>query len=104
MNFVDGEPSGKNPGVSLDMKERWITRSRINLVAIALFIYLIYGGIVLLIYQVLPQAANNQLVVGALIGLLRVGHTGLAGLGTTLVNEGDSNEPPNPNTSGPAQG
>lgn len=65
------------------------TRVRINILVIALFIALVCAGILIVIALAILKGGNNQFVIGALIGLLGSGITGLAGLGTTLLTEGN---------------
>ena len=60
-----------------------------NLMIIAFLIAALNGGIVYLAYAAITGsvAGSNQFIIGALIGLLPTGITGLVGLGTTLLNE-----------------
>ena len=60
---------------------------RINILVIAFLIALVCVGILILICIAMPKASENQFVIGALIGLLSSGLTGLAGLGTTLISD-----------------
>ena len=53
-----------------------------------LHIWSLHGGLVGLIVYALWKESQSQFVIGALVGLLGSGLTGLAGLGTTLMNEG----------------
>ena len=66
---------------------RWIDRLRLNLIIIAILIAALNGGIIFLAYQAITQEDGNLFVIGALIGLLPTGITGLVGLGTTLLND-----------------
>ena len=55
---------------------------------IAFLIAAVCGGILVTIVMTVKSGGeNNQFIVGALIGLLGSGITGLAGLGTTLLTE-----------------
>ena len=68
-----------------------VTPLRLNILIVAAFIAAICGGIIYLICIALRQSDDgNQFIMGALVGLLGAGLTGLAGLGTTLVNDGRS--------------
>ena len=60
-----------------------------NLIIVAVLIAILNAGIMGLTYVAITQDENNdnQFIVGALIGLLPTGITGLVGLGTTLLNE-----------------
>ena len=73
-----------------------MSKFRINIVLIALFVFVIGLGIMILLYSALhPEAGKettNQFVLGALIGLLGSAITGLVGLGTTLLSEGEPNQ------------
>ena len=62
---------------------------RMNLIIVAVLIAILNAGIMGLTYVAITQDENNdnQFIVGALIGLLPTGITGLVGLGTTLLNE-----------------
>ena len=61
---------------------------RINILVIAFLIAAVCGGILVTIVMTVKSGGeNNQFIVGALIGLLGSGITGLAGLGTTLLTE-----------------
>lgn len=61
---------------------------RINILVIALLIAAVcFGILVTIVLTVRAGGENNQFIVGALIGLLGSGITGLAGLGTTLLTE-----------------
>ena len=62
---------------------------RVNLIIIAVLIAALNGGIIYLAYTAItgPSAGSNQVIIGALIGLLPTGITGLVGLGMTLLNE-----------------
>ena len=62
---------------------------RLNLLIIAALIAALNVGIIVLTYIAITaeNAKDNQFIIGALIGLLPTGITGLVGLGTTLLNE-----------------
>ena len=62
---------------------------RFNLLFIAALIASLNGGIIFLTFVAITggDADKNQFVIGALIGLLPTGITGLVGLGTTLLND-----------------
>ena len=61
---------------------------RVNILVIAILIAAVCGGIlVTIVVTVKSGGENNQFIIGALIGLLGSGITGLAGLGTTLLSE-----------------
>ena len=64
-----------------------MTPLRINILAIAFLIALVCLGIIILLGRELGNPNANDFVLGALIGLLGTGLTGLAGLGTTLIND-----------------
>ena len=73
------------------MKCAKMSTVRINILVIAAFIALICVGILILIGALLlggnEKVEKAEFIVGALVGLLSSGITGLAGLGTTLINE-----------------
>ena len=83
---------------------------RPNLLIIAGLIAFLSSGIVVLIAITVTsspesvagkEAADNNFIVGALIGLLGSGLTGLSALGTTLANENDKADTGRPvNSSG----
>ena len=56
----------------------------------------ISGGIIFIILKALTMeasdASTSAFIIGALIGLLGSGITGLASLGTTLLNDTKSNQ------------
>ena len=60
---------------------------RWNLLIVAFLIALLNGGIIALTFVAMTQQNGNLFIIGALIGLLPTGITGLVGLGTTLLNE-----------------
>ena len=63
---------------------------RMNLIIVAVLIAILNAGIIGLTYVAISQAKDgndNQFIIGALIGPLPTGITGLVGLGTTLLNE-----------------
>ena len=65
----------------------WVTPIRANLLIIALLIAILNGGIIYLACVAITSEGVSDFVAGALIGLLPVGITALAGLGTTLLND-----------------
>ena len=70
-----------------DAKARRGYPLRWNLLIIASLIALLNGGIIFLTFAAISKGGSNQFIIGALIGLLPTGITGLVGLGTTLLNE-----------------
>ena len=72
-------------------RRRWLTPVRLNLLIIALLIAALNGGVMFLCYKAITGEDVSEFVVGALIGLLPTGITGLVGLGTTLLNENREN-------------
>ena len=72
-------------------RRRWLTPVRLNLLIIALMIVALNVGIMFLCYEAITGEDVSEFVVGALIGLLPTGITGLVGLGTTLLNENREN-------------
>ena len=68
------------------------TPVRLNILIIAFFIALICLGIIILLWRELSNPNANEFVLGAMIGLLGTGLTGLAGLGTTLISDGTSDK------------
>ena len=72
---------------SQSAKRSRFTPIRLNLIVIAALIALLNAGIMYLAYVAITQEDVSEFIVGALIGLLPVGITGLVGLGTTLLNE-----------------
>ena len=96
------DASGENEGAAESVSRPGVSRPsggfpiRWNLIIIAFFIALLNGGIMYLTYVAINatsngEAGNNQFIIGALIGLLPTGITGLVGLGTTLLNERGNN-------------
>ena len=78
--------------LSLAIRGRWLpnitfSQVRVNILVIATWIFMVCIGICFLIGKAIGATGDQQFVVGALIGLLGSGITGLAGLGTTLVTE-----------------
>ena len=69
------------------VKRGWTTRIRVNLLIIAFLIAVLNGGIMYLAYVAITSREVSDFVAGALVGLLPVGITALAGLGTTLLND-----------------
>ena len=63
----------------------WMTPLRLNLLIIALLIAALNGGIIYLCYVAITGDEVSHFVIGALIGLLPTGITGLVGIGTTLT-------------------
>ena len=72
-------------------KRLWLTPVRLNLLIIALMITALNLGIMFLCYKAITGKDVSEFVIGALIGLLPTGITGLVGLGTTLLNENREN-------------
>ena len=72
-----------------------MTPFRLNLIIIAGFIAGISGGIIFLISKAMmsinDDSSTGAFIIGALIGLLGSGITGLTSLGTTLLNDSKSN-------------
>ena len=68
-------------------RQRWMTPLRLNLLCIAGLIAVLNVGIMCLCYMAITGEEVSEFVIGALIGLLPTGITGLVGLGTTLLNE-----------------
>ena len=68
-------------------KEKLFGQIRPNILFIASFIFFVCVGICVLIYAAMGMDSDTDFVIGALIGLLSSGITGLAGLGTTLMSE-----------------
>ena len=73
-----------------------MTPFRLNLIIIAAFIAGISGGIIFLISKAMTSLGDDSstgaFMIGALIGLLGSGITGLASLGTTLLTDSKSNK------------
>ncbi|MYC31361.1 MAG: hypothetical protein F4X65_14950 [Chloroflexi bacterium] len=78
--------AGRRSEGQSDYPLRW------NLIIIALLIAALNFGIIFLTHAAITGKNENQFIIGALIGLLPTGITALAGLGTTLMNEGRSNQ------------
>ena len=68
-------------------KRRQLTPIRVNLLIIASLIAVLNGGIIYLAYIAITSQEVSDFVAGALVGLLPVGITALAALGTTLLND-----------------
>ena len=68
-------------------KRSRLTPVRVNLLVIALLIGILNGGIIYLVYLAITSKEISDFVAGALVGLLPVGITALASLGTTLMND-----------------
>lgn len=68
-------------------KRRRTTPIRVNLLIIACLIAVLNGGIIYLAFVAITSKEVSDFVAGALVGLLPVGITALAGLGTTLLND-----------------
>ena len=66
---------------------RKMTPIRVNLLAIAGLIALICFGLICVLIRALDSPDNNSFIIGAIIGLIGGGITGLASLGTTLLND-----------------
>lgn len=73
-----------------------MTPFRLNLIIIAALITGVCAGIMILIGKSIASLSGDTstgaFVIGALIGLLGSGITGLTSLGTTLLNDSKSNE------------
>ena len=78
-----GEPSENQ----LPARRRRLTPIRVNLLIIASLIAVLNGGIIYLAYIAITSQEVSDFVAGALVGLLPVGITALAALGTTLLND-----------------
>ena len=72
-------------------RRQWLTPVRLNLLIIALLIAVLNAGILFLCYIAITGEEVSEFVVGALLGLLPTGITGLVSLGTTLLNENREN-------------
>ena len=68
-------------------RRRRMTPIRVNLLIIAFLIAVLNGGIIYLASVAITSEGVSDFVAGALVGLLPVGITALAGLGTTLLND-----------------
>ena len=63
-------------------------RVRLNILVIALFVFLTIGGIVgILIYALSQGGTDNDFVIGALIGLLGTGIISLTSLGNNILEK-----------------
>ena len=90
----------KIPCLTINCPKLKFAEIRPNILIIAGLIFLVCMGIVALIGIAILNATTGKagdssttaFVIGALIGLLGAGLTGLAGLGTTLVTEKPSND------------
>lgn len=60
---------------------------RPTLAIIAAMIALLNGAVIYLCYLAIHQNDQSEFIIGALIGLIPTGITGLVGLGTILLNE-----------------
>ena len=63
------------------------TPLRVNLLVIAGLIAALNGGLIYLVYVSITSEGISEFIAGALVGLLPVGITALASLGTTLLND-----------------
>ena len=63
------------------------TPVRVNLLVISVLIAILNGGVIYLVYLAITSKEISDFVAGALVGLLPVGITALASLGTTLMND-----------------
>ena len=68
-------------------RRSWATPVRVNLLVIVILIAVLNGGIIYLVWWAITSDEVSDFVAGALVGLLPVGITALAGLGTTLMND-----------------
>ena len=68
-------------------KRRRMTPVRVNLLFIAVLIAALNAGLMYLAYIAITSKEVSEFVAGALVGLLPVGITALAGLGTTLLTD-----------------
>ena len=68
-------------------RRSWATPVRVNLLVIVILIAVLNGGIIYLVWWAITSDDVSDFVAGALVGLLPVGITALAGLGTTLMND-----------------
>ena len=80
----EAEGTSQNPPPGNRQK---MTAIRVNVVAIAVLIALLNGGLMYLAYVAITSEEISQFVAGALVGLLPVGITALAALGTTLLTD-----------------
>ena len=64
-----------------------LTAIRLNILVIALLITCITFGLIAVLWKALGQPGDNSFIIGALIGLVGGGITGLVSLGTTLLND-----------------
>ena len=88
-------PSNTAEAAAGPQRQYWITPIRLNLLIIALFIAALNAGIMVLCGIAIASLSSENgnastFVLGALIGLLPTGITGLVGLGTTLLNDSQS--------------
>ena len=68
-------------------RRSWATPVRVNLLVIVILIAALNGAIIYLVWWAITSDGVSDFVAGALVGLLPVGITALAGLGTTLMND-----------------
>lgn len=66
---------------------RKMTPIRVNLLIIAGLIAAICIALIFVLIKALDSPDNNSFIIGAIIGLIGGGITGLASLGTTLLND-----------------
>ena len=66
-----------------------VTPLRLNIIIIAALVAGVGGGILALLFKAIgnDDDGSNSFIIGALIGLLGSVVTGLASLGTTLIND-----------------
>ena len=81
------EQARESPENQPSAKRRWVTPIRANLLIIAILIAVLNGGIIYLACVAITSDGVSEFIAGALVGLLPVGITALAGLGTTLLND-----------------
>ena len=79
-----GEEGSEHPEAG---RRSWATPVRANLLVIVILIAALNGGIIYLVWWAITSDDVSDFVAGALVGLLPVGITALAGLGTTLMND-----------------
>ena len=65
----------------------WATPVRVNLLVIVILITVLNGAIIYLAWWAITNEDVSDFVAGALVGLIPIGITALAGLGTTLMND-----------------
>ena len=81
------QQADETPENAAPAKRRWMTPVRVNLLLIAVLIAALNGGLMYLAFVAITSKEVSEFVAGALVGLLPVGITALAGLGTTLLTD-----------------